>query len=131
MSLSPIYILEVKMKILVFGSRDWNDYNRILDIMQRLKSKYGDIIIIEGGCKGADLLAKKAAAECRIECEEYLADWNLGKKAGPLRNQRMIDEGHPDMAVCFHNDVENSRGSKDMKNRLIKHNIPYYIIKGA
>jgi hypothetical protein len=26
----------------------------------------------------------------------------LGKKAGPLRNQRMLDEGKPDLVVAFH-----------------------------
>lgn len=119
------------MKILIFGSRDWNNYKVILNVMNRLKAKYGDFVLIEGGCKGADLLAKKAAIECNIEYEEYPADWTLGKKAGPLRNQKMIDEGKPDMAVCFHNYIESSRGSKDMRSRLIKYNIPCYVIKGT
>jgi hypothetical protein len=29
-------------------------------------------------------------------------EWDeLGKKAGPLRNQRMLDEGKPDLVVAF------------------------------
>lgn len=117
------------MKVLIFGSRNWTNYNKILEIVQKLKAKYGDIIIIEGGCRGADLLAKQAAIELGIKYEEFPADWTLGKKAGPLRNQKMIDEGKPDMAICFHEDIENSKGSKDMRNRLLKHNIPCHIIK--
>lgn len=40
----------------------------------------------------------------------------------------MINEGKPDMAIGFHEDIENSKGSKDMRNRLKKANIPVYII---
>lgn len=116
-------------RVLFFGSRYWNNYNKVLSIMKTLKDVYGDVLIIEGGCKGADILAKRAAIECNIPYEEYKANWNIGKIAGPLRNQRMVDEGKPDMAFCFHNDIENSKGSKDMYSRLTKHNIPCEIIK--
>jgi len=41
------------------------------------------------------------------------ADWKLGKKAGPLRNQRMIDEGRPDLVVAF----PGGKGTADMVRR--------------
>lgn len=117
------------MRVLIFGSRHWTNYNRIKEVIKDLKDIYDDITIIEGGCKGADILARKAAIELGVKYIEYPADWSLGKKAGPLRNQKMIDEGKPDIAYSFHNDIENSKGSKDMLNRLIKHNIPCRISK--
>lgn len=116
------------MRVLIFGSRHWENTKLIADIVKDLKNKYGDIIIIEGGCRGADYCGKVAAWLTHTKYEEYKADWSIGKKAGPLRNQRMIDEGKPDVAYCFHEDIENSKGSKDMYNRLKKHNIPCEII---
>jgi hypothetical protein len=37
-----------------------------------------------------------------LPCDVYQADWvGLGRKAGPVRNQRMLDEGKPDLVVAF------------------------------
>lgn len=31
-----------------------------------------------------------------------MADWeDLGRKAGPIRNQRMLDDGRPELVVAF------------------------------
>jgi hypothetical protein len=31
-----------------------------------------------------------------------MAEWErLGRKAGPIRNQRMLEEGKPDLVVAF------------------------------
>ena len=47
---------------------------------------------------------------------EYVADWAThGKKAGPLRNQRMIDEGHPDLVIAF----PGGKGTDDMTRRAL------------
>ena len=55
---------------------------------------------------------------------KFPADWNkYGKAAGVLRNQQMLDEGHPDLVVYFHKDIENSKGTKDMIIRAIDANI--------
>lgn len=43
-----------------------------------------------------------------------MADWDgLGRKAGPIRNQRMLDEGKPDLVVAFPGD----KGTADMVRR--------------
>ena len=37
-----------------------------------------------------------------LPCAVYRADWEgLGRKAGPIRNQQMLDEGKPDLVVAF------------------------------
>ena len=42
------------------------------------------------------------------------ADWaKHGRKAGPIRNQRMIDEGRPDLVVAF----PGGTGTADMVER--------------
>ena len=40
----------------------------------------------------------------------------IGKRAGPLRNQRMLDEGKPDLVVAF----PGGGGTKDMVRRAVK-----------
>ena len=54
-------------------------------------------------------------AEARgVPCEVYLANWaELGRKAGPIRNQQMLDEGRPTLVVAF----PGGRGTADMIRR--------------
>lgn len=48
----------------------------------------------------------------------FPADWKrYGKAAGPIRNQQMIDEGKPDLVLAFHENINESRGTKDMVAR--------------
>lgn len=72
------------MKILVFGSRHWKDYGKILNTINKFHHDYfDDLIIIQGGCKGADELAKEACKTLNVDYEEYPADWNkYGLRAG-------------------------------------------------
>ena len=47
-------------------------------------------------------------------------DWKkYGKKAGPLRNQQMLEEGKPDLVVAF----PGGNGTADMVRRAKKANI--------
>jgi hypothetical protein len=76
--------------------------NRVLD---RLHTEKFFTVLIHGNARGADRIAD-AWASCRgIPCEPYevpQGEWDeIGKKAGPLRNQRMHEEGKPDLVVAF------------------------------
>ncbi|HHV30694.1 MAG TPA: DUF2493 domain-containing protein [Clostridium sp.] len=115
------------MKVLICGSRNYNDYDKIYNYLKN-KSKYDDIIVVEGGAPGADLLSKKAAISLNIEYREYKADWKkYGRAAGPKRNQQMLDCESPDLVVAFHPNIDESKGTKDMINRSKKANIPIEI----
>lgn len=118
------------MKVLICGSRHWSNYNSTLSVMRRLMNRYGpDIIIIEGGAPGADSLARKAAIECSLTYKEFPADWDKhGRKAGPIRNQRMLDE-NPDIVIAFHENIESSKGTKDMVSKAKRKGVPVYIIR--
>lgn len=49
-------------------------------------------VLVHGGGKGVDRLARQIAEEMGIPTEEYPADWDKhGRAAGPLRNQAMVD----------------------------------------
>jgi len=46
------------------------------------------------------------------------AKWDkFGKMAGPLRNSTMIHCYEPNLVVAFHNDIANSKGTKNMVNQ--------------
>lgn len=60
--------------------------------------------------------------------KEFPADWSYGLKAGPIRNAKMLDE-NPDKVIIFHNDIENSKGSKNMRNQALKRGVQVIIIK--
>lgn len=84
-------------------------------------------MIIHGACpKGADKLVDKEADRAGFDILSFPADWSLGFSAGPIRNQRMIDEGKPDFAYFFWDGV--SAGTSDCLKRVIKARIPYTIV---
>lgn len=110
------------MKILVCGGRDYLDYTTIQKVLYDTVDRYDpdDVLIIQGGAKGADFLAK-VFAYCYgwggLACKEYPADWKrYGKKAGPIRNQQMLDEEEPDLVLAFGGGV----GTNDMITRAKK-----------
>lgn len=90
------------MKVLVCGGRDYSDKEKVNDSLNRLKEKHGIELIIEGGAKGADKLGGDWADINGIAHCTFHANWSaLGKRAGPIRNQNMIDFGLPDCLVAF------------------------------
>jgi len=76
-----------------------------------------DFTIIAGGATGADKAASSWAAVNWTRYEEFKPDWKkYGSKAGPLRNQRMLDEGRPDLVIAF----PGGKGTADMVARAEK-----------
>jgi hypothetical protein len=117
------------MNILVCGSRDWNDFTTIKKYLEELKTTDNNtqqpITIIHGGCKGADSIAGYLAGQLGFQVRVFKADWSkYGKAAGPIRNQQMLDEGHPNLDA-----LENSKGTLDMVSRARKAEINVIVIK--
>jgi hypothetical protein len=102
------------MKILVCGDRNWNDYNYISRILDPYKNKIE--CLIEGGARGVDSLAAQWAIKNNIKLIEVKAEWDKYKKAaGPIRNREML-KYRPDLVIAFHDNIEKSKGTKDMLN---------------
>ncbi len=90
------------MRVLVCGGRDFNNEDYLLEALHILDMRVKISAIIQGGARGADLLARKVAEECNIPMFEFRAQWKQhGKAAGPIRNKRMLEEGNPDMVLAF------------------------------
>lgn len=108
--------------VLVCGSRHWSD---LAPIRRELAKLPPNTLIIHGAAKGADSLAELAAKQLRLPSKAFPADWtNFGKAAGPIRNQRMLSEGNPDLVLAFHDNIQSSKGTKHMVDIATKHNVP-------
>lgn len=100
---------------LVCGGRDFDDQQGFDDAMGTLMRMRGcPAQIIHGGARGADQMAGAFAKRMAIGVTEYHADWGAhGPSAGPIRNQKMLDEGNPDLVIAF----PGGRGTADMVRR--------------
>lgn len=131
------------MRVLVCGGRDYSDTHTMTIILVPLflfglnrsnqlreEAQMEDDVIIQGGATGADRMARDFAKANDIRCEQYDADWdNMDAKpcvprkrkdgsiynaaAGGIRNQRMLDEGKPDVVIAF----PGGTGTADMVRR--------------
>ena len=123
------------MRILVCGGRDYTNWvllNRTLHhaIYDGDHTDYSKQVIISGMAKGADTLAVQFADINNIPVLKFPADWDkYGKRAGPIRNQQMIDEGKPDLVVAFYGSRVEGSGTADMVRRAKKHGIEVIEIK--
>lgn len=82
------------MKLIVAGSRDYNDEAFLYSKLNEVYYTYSELCnidcIIVGGCRGVDTIAKQWALDLYIPVKEYPADWEkYGKGAGPRRNEEM------------------------------------------
>jgi len=115
------------MRIIVAGDRNW----KRMDIIERELKKFpSGTIVIHGDAKGADTLGGFVADKLGFKVIPFPAKWKIyGKGAGPIRNQQMLDEGKPDMVLAFHENINESKGTKDMVNRARGIGIKVEIIK--
>src|SRR5215213_3192990 len=99
------------MKIIIAGTRTFNDYEFLKQKVDIILSKQVDVEIVSGCAQGADLLGERYGKERGITVKRFPAEWNLyGKKAGYLRNEKMAN--YADALILFW-DGE-SKGSKSM-----------------
>lgn len=132
------------MRLLVTGSRHWTDRNAIDAELAFLHDEHGLECVIHGDCRrwdrdrgrhiGADHFAGEWARANGVEEIACPADWKaFGRFAGPLRNRNMIGNHRPDAVLVFHEDLESSRGTKDMVNQAKRAGLPihYYQTKVA
>ncbi len=124
-------------RVLICGSRDWDDRAAIWAVLWGLELVHDDegLTIIEGGAKGADREADlwcKNVARKSTAHEQFPADWaKHGKAAGPIRNQRML-EAKPDVVWAFvSKPLAESRGTHDMVTRARAAGIPVYVVQAV
>lgn len=122
------------MNVLVCGGRAYPDKAFVYRALDALHRKHGITGIIQGGAgtgygdnvKGADIFGAEWGWDHGIPVGTYNADWErYGGRAGPLRNQEMLDDGKPDCVVAF----PGGRGTKDMVDRALKAGVPVWDLR--
>lgn len=113
------------MKIIIAGTRTFNDYDLLKREVMRFMSEFFQTVyvgnsIIVGGANGADTLGVKFSKEYELPLDVFQANWGLhGKAAGPIRNEAMAKEA--DACIVFWDGK--SRGSKNMIDNAIKYGL--------
>lgn len=111
------------MRVLVSGDRQWGaiserQVDAVRDVIATLPT---NAVVIEGEARGADSLARDFALERGLEVERFPARWDEhGRAAGPIRNLQMLEEGHPDYLVYFHDNLAQSKGTAHMVKSALK-----------
>lgn len=101
------------MKALICGGRDYGNAFKVYGVL----SRHGITEICHGGAAGADALAHGWAIQNGVRSKIYRADWKtLGKKAGPTRNQKMLEDFRPEIVIAF----PGGKGTADMVGRARK-----------
>lgn len=115
------------IKVVVFGSRGFNNYSLLKTRLDYyLQNFEEEIVVVSGTANGADLLGERYAEEHGYQIERYPANWReYGKRAGMIRNRIMAEVS--DCAIGFW-DGE-SRGTKGMIDICKDLNIPLRVVR--
>ncbi len=105
------------MRVIVCGGRDYADDLLVGETLQHYLDNMPELLMVQGGASGADLLAKTWCEQQGVPCATFKAEWSKhGKSAGPLRNAAMLATVEPDVVVAF----PGGRGTADMVRRARK-----------
>lgn len=111
------------MKVIVAGSRHFNNKNFIWDIIDN--SPFPITELVHGCAKGVDTIAGEWALHNKISVKEFPANWEkYGKGAGPVRNMEMAKYADALIAIIF----ENSRGTMNMIQTALKLGLHVFVI---
>lgn len=130
------------MRVLVTGSRDWpeDDPALVYSVMAGVVSRKAwfyppegvspdPVMFVLGDCpRGVDKIAESACVLWKWPYQTHVADWPVhGNRAGPIRNQAMVDSG-ADLCLAFTTKpLDSSRGTADCVRRARAAGIPAYV----
>lgn len=101
------------MKVIICGSRDFENYSLLEKYCDRLLCTEGHVEIVSGCCRGADKLGEQYAKERDYKIHRFPAAWATRlKKAGHERNEEMAK--FSDACIAFWNGKIKNSGTYDM-----------------
>jgi hypothetical protein len=108
------------MKVIIAGSRDFDDYELLRKYCDHVLQNQTEIEIVSGTARGADQLGERYAKERGYPVKQFPADWDKhGRSAGYIRNEKMAKYG--DALIAFWNG--NSKGTEHMINLAKQYNL--------
>ncbi len=96
------------MRILITGGRTFKDWQLMCQVLDDFKPT----VIIQGGARGADMMARQYANSRKIPRITYDYLSYLGRAGGPARNSFMVKDSRADLCVAF----PGGRGTQDCAN---------------
>ena len=131
------------MRIIIAGSRDFNDYRLLHDkcheifdelskeglLSGNMKKDIPNMEIVSGTARGADQLGEKFGKEYGIKIKRMAAEWDrYGRSAGYKRNEQMAlyakeDDG---VLIAYWN---GSKGTKHMIDLANKHGLKVFVVE--
>lgn len=130
-------------KVLVCGSRNWEDRATIKDALDGVALKHGPLHVIHGDCRGADRVAAARAEYLGFQVTAFPADWSVKPDtppgrvrqrydgyrydvaAGRERNLAMLDQD-PDLVLAFQ--TGRSTGTQHTIDEARKRGIPVHVV---
>ncbi len=114
------------MKVIIAGSRNFNNYDLLHKKCTELLKNQTDIEIVSGTANGADKLGERFAKEQNYKLTQFPADWDsFGKSAGYIRNEEMAK--YADALIVFWDGK--SKGTKHMIDLAYKCSLKVRIIQ--
>ena len=106
------------MKLIIAGSREFNDYQLLIDTLREHELTVNTVSEVVSGCaRGADKLGERWAISQCLPIAKFPADWDsYGKRAGYVRNGEMAE--YADACIVFWNGT--SKGTKHMIDIAIR-----------
>ncbi len=103
--------------VLVAGSRDWGDHDKIWSDLYREKGKANSLgqgmVVVHGACRGADASAESWCDHTGTNSVKVPARWRKqGKSAGPIRNSLIAALFKFDAILSY--PLGDSKGTADM-----------------
>jgi hypothetical protein len=116
--------------VLVTGDRGWDDRPGLWAALDAEHAANPFRAVTHGAARGADTASAHWSMDRLGGHHAHPARWReLGKAAGPIRNQEMLDDPlKPDVVVAFHDHLGSSRGTKDMVMRALKADLPVKLV---
>lgn len=113
-----------KMKLIVAGSRGFNDYDLLKKKLDFFINGGREVEIVSGTARGADQMGERYATENGFTIKRFPADWKLGKLAGHIRNGDMA--AYATHCVVFWDGV--SRGTRNMITLAKQYNLKLRVV---
>ena len=114
-----------EFKVVVAGSRNFDDYNRLSSELDKYLEGKNNVTIISGTARGADKMGEKYAAEHGFKIEQFPAEWDkYHQGAGLIRNKEMVHNA--DAVVAFWDNE--SAGTKHIIEYARQKSVPCKII---
>jgi hypothetical protein len=130
--------------ILMTGDRKWDDIETMYTVFRTFPA---NTVLVHGYAVGADTVAKIVCEELGLRSIACPAHWRhnepkcievwglcppdcnevVGRPAGVIRNKWMFDTYRPTVVHGFHNDIQSSRGTKDMLKYARKMKCDYWL----